>query len=70
MGSSLVEAWLNHSLNHNVIITNTCFKKLRKFLERPYGTFIEMKSNLRRKKFIETKRAPIFLEAVLVIEKM
>ena len=31
----------------------------------PYGRFIEIQNNLKRKKFIEQIKAPIFLEAVL-----
>ena len=34
------------------------------------GRFIEIQSNLRRKNFIERIKAPVFLEAVLVIEIM
>ena len=33
-----------------------------------YGRFIEIQSNLRRKKFTEQIKASIFLEAVLAIE--
>ena len=36
----------------------------------PYGTFIEIQSNLRKKNFIERIKAPIFLKAVLAIEIM
>ena len=37
----------------------------------PFGRFIEIQSNLSRKKnFIEWIKAPIFLEAVLVVEMM
>ena len=36
----------------------------------PYGRFIEIQSNLRRKKLHRTNQAPIFLEAVLAIEMM
>ena len=34
----------------------------------PYGKFIEIQSNLRRKKVIERIKASIFFEAVLAIE--
>ena len=40
------------------------------FLAWPFGRFIEIQSNLRRKKLIERIKAPIFLEAVLAIEVM
>ena len=36
----------------------------------PYGRFIGIQSNLRRKKLLEQIKAPIFLEAVLAIEIM
>ena len=36
----------------------------------PYGRFIEIQSNLGEKNFIEQIKAPIFLEAILVIEIM
>ena len=34
----------------------------------PYGRFIGIHNNVRRKKFIGRIKAPIFLEAVLAIE--
>ena len=40
------------------------------FHARSYGRFIEIKSNLRKKNFIERIKAPIFLEAVVAIEIM
>ena len=40
------------------------------FHARLYGKFIEIQSNLRRKKFLEQITAPIFLTTVLVIEIM
>ena len=40
------------------------------FPARSYGRFIEIKSNLRKKNFIEQIKAPIFLEAVVAIEIM
>ena len=36
---------------------------------RPYGRFIEIQSNIRRKK-VDRIKAPIFLEAILAIEIM
>ena len=36
----------------------------------PYGRFIEIQSNLRRKKLHRRIKAPIFLEAVLALEIM
>ena len=40
------------------------------FHARLYGRFIEIQSNLRRKKLIERIKVPVFLEAVLVVEIM
>ena len=40
------------------------------FHARPYGRFIGIESNLRRKKLIERIKAPIFLDAVFAIKIM
>ena len=39
------------------------------FHESPDGRFIEIQSNLRRKKLHKAIKAPVFLEAVLAIER-
>ena len=37
---------------------------------RPYGIFIEIQGNLRRKKLHKTNQGSIYLEAVIVLEIM
>ena len=51
----------------NIYESNTYRKDLSwlHFNNEPYGRFIEIQSNLRRKNFIEQTKASIFLEAVL-----
>ena len=53
-----------------VATRSTCPDMTRIYHAWPYGRFIEIKSNLRGKKFIQQFYAPIFLEAVLAIGTM
>ena len=70
MSNSPAYPFLNFIEQFQVGTSGTIAKLTTVFHAWVYGTFIEMKSNLRRKKFHRTNQAPIFMEVLLEKEVM